>query len=80
MEWSEDVKMRKFNFALPCLASFSFFPIVSACGEHVEESIISSSHMAGGIVNFGFVGGVVSTLAIGALVISIISFSKAVKK
>jgi hypothetical protein len=72
VEWLEDVKMKKFIFALPILASYSSFVI--ACGLHDEE-VLATGGATGGIVSFGFVGGVISTLVVIALVLSIIVYT-----
>ncbi|MEK0337933.1 MAG: hypothetical protein QQN41_10920 [Nitrosopumilus sp.] len=54
---------------LPVLASFSSF--VGACGLEHE-----ASEQGKNIIGFGFMGGVISTLLIIVLILSVVFFSK----
>jgi len=66
--------MKKFLLFLPLLAAFPSF--VSACAVGESHEPLAAS---GGIINFGFVGGVVSALIVVAIVLSIMVLNNKVK-
>jgi len=61
----------KFVFIFLALAAFS--PLSSACGEHEEE-------IGYGLMNFGFVGGIIPILVAVALILAIVLLGRKLRE